>query len=230
MTRFIDKREKLVVLNSSFKDKSHCLNPGSEEEEETLHFKNSFLLKPVAWLFGRLTYNVQGPTFSSFTDEMPSWSYLPVKLADQSSDFHFHIYSCSFSPTNYLNLVHFSRGPSSALVSVCFMTGHQTEPRLCLRLLYLQGTDSPPMQRLPSYAGTPVYTSDVVLAREEATHHLTFIFLQTAGPDPPQIQRLGSLSKESVTGLSCSVACQAWSSSPRPLQIHIVCCSGHRWL
>lgn len=79
VTRFIDKREKLVVLNSSFKDKSHCLNPGSEEEEETLHFKNSFLLKPVAWLFGRLTYNVQGPTFSSFTDEMPSWSYLPVK-------------------------------------------------------------------------------------------------------------------------------------------------------
>lgn len=48
VTRFIDKREKLVVLNSSFKDKSHCLNPGSEEEEETLHFKNSFLLKPVA--------------------------------------------------------------------------------------------------------------------------------------------------------------------------------------
>lgn len=67
----------------------------------------------------------------------------------------------------------------------------------------------PPRHGLPSYAGTPVYTSDVVLAREEAIHHLTFIFLQTAGPDHPQIQRLGSLSKESVTGLSCSVACQA---------------------
>lgn len=67
-------------------------------------------------------------------------------MADQSGDFHFHICSCSFSLASYLNPVPFSRGPSGALVSACFLMAIR-QSQDCISGFYTSEAQTPLLLR-----------------------------------------------------------------------------------
>lgn len=128
----------------------------------------------TAWLFDRLICNVRGSRLSRFVDEAPSWSCLPVKWQIRAVIFIF-IFAAALLVSPIILIQYSSAEVLAMLLSLHVLWRPSDRAKVVSRAF------TPLRHRLPSYSGTLVYASHILLVEEDAIHHLTLSLSKAAG-------------------------------------------------